>query len=352
MPVSTRRPVVAILPSRDEPDTIAAVTRAVDLALDDENALIVHADASRSPATTTAFRGVSTRARTACLAGLPLGKGTQIRHALTQLDEHGTVLLADTDTRNPDPTTYRALLDAVASGAAIALADYPRYWDEANLTHWIARPLIAAATGHDVPQPLAGDIALAATVASAVPARYTALPAALAACVDGYGIDAFVLHTAACLGKPVSVRLASTKQHAPSFPHLPAIFAQAVPVLLHPATTTTATAPPVGEFRITERRMPDQQRKQILARLQALQPTENPYDHHPWPRSLASAWQAVASGIPATTVTRWLWPAYLNRVHTWLANGENSDLATRAATLRAAARDVLTLLTTTGKDTS
>jgi glucosylglycerate synthase len=351
VPVTGRRPVVAILPSRDEPHTIAAVTRAVDLALDDEGALIVHADASKSPATTTAFRGVTTRARTVCLTGLPLGKGTQILHALTRLDEHGPVLLADTDTRNPDPAIYRALLDAVANGAAIALADYPRYWDEANLTHWVARPLIAAATGHDVPQPLAGDIALAATVASAVPARYTALPAALAACVDGYGIDAFLLHTAACLGRPVSVRLASTKQHAPSFPHLPAIFAHAVPVLLHPATTTTATAPAVGEFRITERRMPDQQRDQMLARLQALRPAENRYDQNPWPRALATAWQAVARGIPPTTVTRWLWPAYLDRVRTWLANGRNSDLAARAATLRAAARDVLTALTT-GKETS
>jgi glucosylglycerate synthase len=135
VPVSTRRPVVAILPSRDEPDTIAALPRAVDLALDDDHALIVHADASTSPATTTAFRDVCTRARTVCLTGLPRGKGTQILHALTQLEGHGVVLLADTDTRNPDPATYRALLDAVASGAAIALADYQRSWDEANLTH-------------------------------------------------------------------------------------------------------------------------------------------------------------------------------------------------------------------------
>lgn len=37
-------------------------------------------------------------------------------------------------------------------------------------------------------------------------------------------------------GMPVtSVPLAVTKLHAPSFPHLPEIFAQAVPVLLHPA---------------------------------------------------------------------------------------------------------------------
>jgi hypothetical protein len=65
--------------------------------------------------------------------------------------------------------------------------------------------------------------------------------------VDGYGIDTFLLHTVACLGKPASIRLATTKQHAPSFPHLPAIFDHAVPVLLHPST---ATAPTVDEERL------------------------------------------------------------------------------------------------------
>ncbi|MGQ0775492.1 MAG: hypothetical protein ACT4NY_13895 [Pseudonocardiales bacterium] len=59
--------VVAILPSLEEPDTIAAVTRAVDLALDDENSLIVHADASSTPVTAVAFRATPTRARRLCL---------------------------------------------------------------------------------------------------------------------------------------------------------------------------------------------------------------------------------------------------------------------------------------------
>lgn len=70
-------PPVAILPSLDEPDTIAGVTAAVDAALDDPTALIIHADASPTLRTAEAFRATPTRARTLCLSGLPVGKATR-----------------------------------------------------------------------------------------------------------------------------------------------------------------------------------------------------------------------------------------------------------------------------------
>jgi glucosylglycerate synthase len=347
----TPSPVIAILPSRDEADTIAAVTRAVDAALDDDRALIVHADSSTTPATAAAFRATATRARTVCLTGLPTGKGAQILHALGHHGQECTVLLADTDTRNPDPATYRALLDTVAEGAVMALADYPRYWDEANLTNHVARALIAVATGHDVPQPLAGDLALSITAIRAVPERYHALPAQLARCVEGYGIDAFLLHTAARAAEPiVPVRLASPKHHAPSFPHLPVIFAEAVPVLLHPAVSGVTRAPEIGAFRLTNRELPARQLRQMLDRLQALRPAEGRYDQTAWPHALAAAWRAVASGLAAVTATQWLWPAYLDHVSIWLA--DTSAMAARAQTLRAAATELLVTLTTTPRESS
>ncbi|MGW2082668.1 hypothetical protein ACWCOW_38175 [Streptomyces sp. NPDC001939] len=134
------------------------------------------------------------------------------------------MLIADTDTRNPAPAVYRALLDRVRAGAAFAIADYPRHWDEANLTNHLARPLIAATTGHDVPQPLAGDLALSGQALDAVLRAVEALPAEVSACVDGYGVDAFLLLTAATVGPIASLRLGEPKQHAGSFPHLPAIY--------------------------------------------------------------------------------------------------------------------------------
>lgn len=347
----TPSPVVAILPSRNEADTIAAVTHAVDAALDDDRALIVHADSSTTPATAAAFRATPTHARTLCLTGLPTGKGVQILRALDHLDQDCTVLLADTDTRNPDPGAYRALLTAVAEGAVLALADYQRYWDEANLTHHLARPLIAVATGHDVPQPLAGDLALSTAAITMVPERYHELPEPIARCVEGYGIDAFLLQTAACAEEPiVPVHLATTKHHAPSFPHLPTIFAQAVPVLLHPAVSGVATAPEVGAFRLAHRELPARQLRQMLARLQALRPAEGRYDGIAWPQALAAAWRAAGDGVAAVTAAQWLWPAYLDHVSAWLA--DTSSTAVRAQTLQAAATELLVTLTTTPKESS
>ncbi|MEU5547856.1 hypothetical protein AB0G85_37010 [Streptomyces sioyaensis] len=106
------------------------------------------------------------------------------------------VLIADTDTHNPDPAVYATLLDRLRAGAALAITD-PRHWDEANLTNHLARPMIAAATSHDAPQPLADDLV------SRRPG-YRGPSAELAACVDGYGSDTFLLLTAAAIGPAVS----------------------------------------------------------------------------------------------------------------------------------------------------
>ncbi|MGC5411560.1 hypothetical protein ACPXCX_49035, partial [Streptomyces sp. DT225] len=197
---------------------------AVDLALNDMHGVIVHADSSDGPDTAAAFATTPTRAKTLVLTGLERGKGAQILAALQrpELVEADAVLIADTDTHAPEPAVYRALLDQVRAGAALAIADYPRYWDEANLTNHVARPLIAAATGLDVPQPLAGDLAVSGRVLAVAQQAAAELPDELARCVAGYGIDAFLLLTAATTGPVTSVRVTGPKRHAGSFDHLPA----------------------------------------------------------------------------------------------------------------------------------
>ncbi|MDI5969440.1 hypothetical protein POF50_008810 [Streptomyces sp. SL13] len=203
--------------------------------------MIVHADSSDTPATAVAFVSTPTRARKVALSGLPRSKGAQVFQALDWLGQvTGPVLIADTDTRDPDPAAYRALLDHTADGCAIA--DYPRYWGEANLTNHLARPLIDAAFGIDVPQPLAGDLALACGTVTVLPAARRALTAPEAAAVDGYGIDAFLLLAAARTGTVTPVAFDAPKQHGASFPHLATIYDQAVPVLL--ALASARPAPP------------------------------------------------------------------------------------------------------------
>ncbi|MGH3937780.1 MAG: hypothetical protein ACRDTG_03970 [Pseudonocardiaceae bacterium] len=196
-----------------------------------------------------------------------------------------------------------------------------------------------------MPQPLAGDLALSEVAVSAIAWHYAALPAEIASLVDGYGIDAFLLHTAATSGPVRPVRLETTKRHAPSFLHLPAIFAQAVPVLLHPATTRAPHIPLITEFRLTDRTLPDQQQT-MLHTLRRLRPGTSRYDGTPWVQAVAHTWHAVADGVSAVTAAGWLWPAYLDHVHTWLASGASTTLAQREHALRASSTDLLALVST------
>jgi hypothetical protein len=331
--------VAAILPSRDEPSTIAAVAIAVDAALADRRAVIVHADSSDAPQTAEHFAASGTRAAKVPLTGMARGKGAQILAAARrpELAAAQAVLIADTDTRHPTPGVYSALLDRVRNGAALAIADYPRHWDEANLTNHLARPLIAATTGHDVPQPLAGDLALSRDALAAVLRAVKTLNPEWSACVDGYGIDAFLLLTAAALGPVASVQFDEAKQHAGSFPHLPAIYHQAVPVLLHLTATRT---PPAGllpaRYRVADREIESTRLQAMITRLDSLDPHPDGYDGQPWPLPAAHAWHTVRSGTPALHAARRLWPRYTRRVHDWLTGGQHATTRQRAEELAAA----------------
>ncbi|MFJ2745444.1 hypothetical protein ACIO3O_37945 [Streptomyces sp. NPDC087440] len=314
-------PAAAILPSRNEAETIAAVVRAADAALDDPNAVIVHADASSGPETAARFAAVPTTARKVGLTGLPLGKGIQVLHALAELGiGTGPILIADTDTRTPDPALYRSLLERCTAGDAYAIADYPRFWDEGNLTNHLARPLIAAATGLDIPQPLAGDLAMNTRAIEAATAAASQLPPALATSVHGYGIDAFLLLTAARVGAVVTVRASAPKLHAASFPHLADIYDQAVPVLLAltgPPTRTYRPAP--VDYRLTERELGHPQRSRMQDVLDALAPPDPRYDAHPWPAPVTEAWHRVTTGQASPhDASAALRPYYIHRVRTWL----------------------------------
>lgn len=341
----------AILPSRNESATIAAVTTAVDAALGETGAVIVHADSSDTPDTAEAFSATDTRAVKVPLTGLVRGKGAQILAAARRPEAAaGVVLIADTDTLNPDPAVYRVLLERVRGGAALAIADYPRHWDEANLTNHLARPLIAAATGLDIPQPLAGDLALSREALAAVLRAVETLPAEVSACVDGYGIDAFILLAAAAIGPISSVRFDAPKRHAGSFPHLPAIYHQAMPALLH-MTANSAPAPvsrTPAPYRVADRTIEPARLQSMLTALDKLGRQPDGYDGPLWPLPAADAWHAVNSGTPAPEAARRLWPHYIRRVRDWLTSGQHATAQQRAEKLAAAHTRLHTAVLTAG----
>jgi hypothetical protein len=158
--------------------------------------------------------------------------------------------------------------------------------------------------------------------------------------VGGYGIDAFLLLTAARCGPIVSVPVAEPKRHAGSFPHLPDIYHQAVPVLLH---LTAAFTPqhghrsrPAAPYRTAARDIEPDRLRTMLTTLENFGPHPGRYDERPWPQPAANAWHAVNSGLPAPEAARQLWPHYIRCVHDWLTRGQHATPRERAERLAAA----------------
>lgn len=320
--------VAAVLPSRDEVMTIADVARAVDAAISESHGTVLNIDKSTDAATAAAFRRARCRSRRYNVAAPMRGKGAQVLSGLSRCaDAADCVLLADTDTRSPAPDSYRQLVRAVLSGADLALAGYRRYWYEGNLTNHIARPLVAAVTGQDIPQPIVGDIALSGRAARTILAEYRTLAPSLRPAVHGYGIDAFITLTVALRGGPVvAVPLDRVKRHAPSFPHLQSIFDEAVPVLLadspraHPAVASI-----VPQFALEADVLPVSAITTMCDWLDRAALPVIPGDAL-WPTPLVTAWMRAREGEPLDRITRDLWPSYAQRTRQYLDEGQDARL--------------------------
>lgn len=216
-------PVIAILPSREEAATIAQVASAVDRVMQGGAGSIVNVDCSKSDLTQRTFCSVSTATSKKSVHTGTAGKGYQVLLGLAEERTAGRYLLVDTDNSRPEATVFAALLSAVDEGADLAIADYNRLWIEGNLTNHVARPILYASVGLDLPQPISGDIAISGRLAKAVLEAFELIKIdGLAACVGGYGIDAFIVLVAAKAGFDiVQVPVRRRKYHATSFPHLP-----------------------------------------------------------------------------------------------------------------------------------
>jgi hypothetical protein len=169
--------------------------------------------------------------------------------------------------------------------------------------------------------------------------------------VHGYGIDAFLLLTAAAAGPVTSVRSHQPKKHAASFPHLPAIYHDVVPVLLH--LTAAWTPPTAGQRRSTayvvrDRPLPHARLLERLSVLDNLAADHPAYDEPPWPQALAHAWHTVKSGTAPHDAAHQLWPHYLRRVRSWLTVAHPGNDQQRAALLADAHNRLHTALTTIG----
>ncbi len=219
------------MPSRNEAGTIAGVCQTVIAAVDPVS--IIGCDHSDDDRTVKEFLRACGDRGTA-LTSPRRGKGAQVACALQQLTHFdGIVVITDSDLLNPTEEVYRSLCLAVRDGASLAFPQYQRYWYEGNLTNHLVRPLCAAMFGEDVPQPIAGEMAMRASLAMEVLRAYSALPDPVRNSADAYGIDALIACIGLLSGGVVSTSLGATKLHAPSFGHIRDVFLGEMPILFH-----------------------------------------------------------------------------------------------------------------------
>lgn len=154
------------LPSLNEADTIAAVTRDIDDALAtlpfEASPVLVNADSSSTDGTAEAFLAVPTRCPKLSLTTPSMaGKGANWHALLRMMTDDGFAagIMVDTDLAGVPASWIHAL------SAAVADTDFvfplrPPTWNGGDLTYQLAYPALAGTFGLDLREPLCGDIAI------------------------------------------------------------------------------------------------------------------------------------------------------------------------------------------------
>jgi hypothetical protein len=330
--MNTRGQVLAILPSREEAKTIARVVSEVDRAVSGYDSLIFNVDCSANGDTRQEFLSTRTSSPKRSLSSERVGKGHQVLLAIAESIRPELCLMLDTDNHRPEAKIYEALLSTVYGGADLAIADYSRLWIEGNLTNHIARPVLYASIGLDLPQPISGDIAMSGRLAWNVLEQFRLIDIdVISHCVQGYGIDAFIVLVAAKAGFRIAqVPVTRRKFHATSFPHLPTIFRDATPILLAPSFRRggVRSGDWSGRFRLAGTQS-DLSVPSMIERLEGLWPGDAPH----LPTLLAEVWPSTRSDLLVHEGAAALWPAYVCAVKSYLRVGMSGGVRAARAYL-------------------
>jgi hypothetical protein len=205
--------IVAGLPSWNENDAIAKVTRDLDEALASlpfaHDALIVNADNSSTDGTAETFMSTETRCRKRVARTPPqAGKGTNWQAILDiAREEHANaVLFVDSDLAEVPATWVHALLGGVRDGLDFCYPMRPPTWNGGDLTYHLAYPLLAGVFGADLREPLCGDIAISADAVADLTAQHWQ-PAEMR-----FGVD-FLAATVAVTRRWGTVQLAARRRN-------------------------------------------------------------------------------------------------------------------------------------------
>ncbi|GAA4638646.1 hypothetical protein GCM10023196_097200 [Actinoallomurus vinaceus] len=203
------------LPSFNEADAIAIVTRDVDEALAtmpfQVSAVLVNADNSSTDGTVDAFMATPTRyPKHAIATPHSGGKGRNWRAVFELLrdKEFDVALMVDTDLGTVPASWIHALATAVVSrGSDFVFPLRPATWNGGDLTYHLAYPALAGAFGGDLREPLCGEIAISRSGAERV------LDQDWTASDFRFGIDALVASVALATGSWRTVALREQRRN-------------------------------------------------------------------------------------------------------------------------------------------
>ena len=169
--------------------------------------VIVLADNASPDGTAEEFARAGVEAETVALSSGTRGKGHNFRLLFeAALDVGADVLLTfDADLEVVPPDWVRALGDPVLADAGDLVTPlYARHWYDANLTNQVVAPLVAAATGVPLRQPIAGEFAFSrAALALLVALDWP--PRALAFGTDVWCVLRALEHGLRVVQRPLSV---------------------------------------------------------------------------------------------------------------------------------------------------
>jgi hypothetical protein len=152
------------VPTRNESATIRQVTRDLDLgalALGDNSSTLCLADGGSTDDTAARFLETQTSNEKVVLNVDGIGKGRNVR-ALFEFcigSDFDGLICVDGDLLAVPPQWVRSFTDRLRNGAGLVVANYPRPWNDANMTNQIAVPVVLASTGVPIREPIGGDFA-------------------------------------------------------------------------------------------------------------------------------------------------------------------------------------------------
>ena len=225
--------VVVGIPSFNEADNIAFVTKQVDKGLQkyfsQKTAVIINSDNNSPDKTGKVFLQTKTKTPKIYIstpAGQQ-GKGNNLRNLFLKVKDLGAkaAMTVDADLKSITPEWVRCLLEPVVKEYDFVTPIYHRHEYDGLITNHLAYPLIYGLLGYNIRQPIGGDMAFSKRMVD-----YW-LKQEWSATTKGYGIDIFMTFNAIKSGfKLAQVNLGS-KIHKSSLPKLDKIFLEVAETL-------------------------------------------------------------------------------------------------------------------------